>query len=278
MLTTLPALWTAEWIVIGFFAYLLVLCLLRPLPSSARRRILLVSAVCVAAPILLAGLRPSPALQIIREWIPGLYLMQGYWLCGLFFRAPMPGVERRLLALDAVAFDRTRLRGLLARAPRAVASWFELAYLLAYPFVPAAFGALVALGERARADEFWTALLGASYACYGMLPWIQTRSPRTLATDRPLYAPHHHLRRMNATVLNRMSVQWNTFPSGHAASATAAALAVASAGAPLPAAAFVLIAASITVATVLGRYHYLLDTILGLAIGIAAWQIAGIVT
>lgn len=278
MLEALPPLWTAEWIVIGFFSYLLVLSVLRRLPSGARRRILLVSALCIAAPILLAGLRPSPALQVIREWIPGLYLMQGYWLCGLFFRAPMPSIERRLLALDAAVFEATHLRALLARVPRAVASWFELTYLLAYPFVPAAFGAVVALGERARADEFWTALLCASYACYGMLPWIQTRSPRTLATDRPLYAPHLLLRRLNATVLNRMSVQWNTFPSGHAASATAAALAVASAGAPIPAAAFGLIAASITIATVLGRYHYLLDTILGLAIGIAGWQIAGIVT
>ncbi len=277
MPATLPALWTAEWIVIGFFTYLLALCLLRPLPSGARRRILLVSVLCVVAPILIAQLRPSPALRIIREWIPGLYLMEGYWLCGLFFRAPMPRVERWLLALDAAVFDRTRLRALLTRAPGVVASWFELAYLLAYPFVPGAFGALVALGERARADQFWTALLAASFACYGMLPWIQTRPPRALATDRPLYAPHHRLRRLNAAVLQRMSVQWNTFPSGHAASATAAALGVASTGHAIPGAVFAFVAASITVATVLGRYHYLLDTLLGLALGLAAWGIAGIV-
>ena len=273
----LPALWTAEWIVIGFFAYLVVLCFLRPVPSPARRRILLVGILCIAAPILLAQLRPSPALRIIREWIPGLYLMEGYWLCGLYFRAPMTRVERWLLTIDAAAFDGTRLRALLARAPAPVASWFELAYLLAYPFVPGAFAALVVLGQRGRADEFWTALLAASFACYGMLPWIQTRPPRALATDRPLYAPHHGLRRLNAAVLQRMSVQWNTFPSGHAASATAAALAVASTGHAVAGAAFIFIAASITVATVLGRYHYLLDTLLGLALGLAAWGIAGIV-
>ncbi len=273
----LPALWTAEWIVIGFFAYLLVLCLLRPLPSSARRRILLVGLLCIAAPILIAQLRPSPTLRIVREWIPGIYLMQGYWLCGLFFRAPMYGVEKWLLALDAAFFDRTRLRALLGRAPRVVASWFELAYLLAYPFVPGAFGALVVLGGRGRADEFWTALIAASFACYGMLPWIQTRPPRVLATDRPLYAPHHRLRHVNAAVLQQMSVQWNTFPSGHAASATAAALTVASTGDTLAGAAFALVAASITVATVLGRYHYLLDTVLGVALGVAAWGIADIV-
>lgn len=274
----LPALWTAEWIVIGFFAYLSALCLLRPFPAGARRRILLVSGLCIAAPILIAQSRPSPAIQIVREWIPGLYLMEGYWLCGHFFRAPMTGIERRLLSLDAAAFDRTRLRALLARAPGAVASWFELAYLLAYPFVPGAFAALVVLGERARADEFWTALLAASFACYGMLPWIQTRPPRALAADRPLYAPHHGLRRLNAVVLQRMSVQWNTFPSGHAASATAAALVVASTGHAVAGTVFVFIAASITIATVLGRYHYLLDTVLGLLLGLAGWGIAGIVT
>ena len=204
--------------------------------------------------------------------------MEGYWLCGLFFRAPMTGVERRLLSLDAAVFDGTRLRALLARAPGAVASWFELAYLLAYPFVPGAFAALVVLGERTRADEFWTALLAASFACYGMLPWIQTRPPRAFAADRPLYAPHRGLRRLNAVVLRRMSVQWNTFPSGHAASATAAALVVASTGYATAGAVFIFIAASITVATVLGRYHYLLDTLLGLLLGLAGWGIAGIVT
>lgn len=274
MALELRPLWTTEWIVCGFFAYLIVLSCVRPLPPGARRRVLLVSLVCIALAVMLAQLRPSPGLRILREWIPTVYLLQGYWLCGLFFRRPMLGVERRLLAFDSWLIERAGLGRLAGRTPRLVASWFELCYLLAYPFVPVGFGLFLALGQRGRADTFWTAALLAAFACYGLLPWIQTRPPRSLAAQRPLLIPHLALRRLNGAVLQRMSVQVNTCPSGHAATAAAVALAVSSAGAALAAAVFLGVAASIVAATVLGRYHYAIDSVLGLAIGIGAWWIA----
>ena len=270
----LHQLWIAEWIVCGFFLYLIVLSRLHPIPSGGRRRVLLVGLVCIALAVMLSQLRPSPSLRVIREWVPAVYLLQGYWLCGLFFRRPSLRIERRLLELDAWLFERSRLRRAAARAPRLVASWFEATYLLAYPFVPGGFGVFLALGHRGRADEFWTAALVAGFACYGMLPWIQTRPPRALAADRPLWMPHLVLRRLNTTVLQRMSVQVNTCPSGHAATAVAVALTIVSAGAPATGAVFLIVAASIVVATVMARYHYTLDTLLGLAVGVAAWGIA----
>lgn len=274
MALELGPLWSTEWIVCGFFAYLIVLACVRPLPPGSRRRVLLVSLVCIALAVMLSQLRPSPSLRILREWVPTVYLLQGYWLCGLFFRRPMLGVERRLLAFDTWLIERAGLRRLARRAPRIVASWFEMAYLLAYPFVPVGFGLFLALGQRERVDAFWTAALAAAFACYGLLPWIQTRPPRALATQGPLMMPHLALRRLNGAVLQRMSVQVNTCPSGHAATASAVALAVASAGAPAASVAFLGVAASIVVATVLGRYHYAIDSVLGLAIGIGAWWIA----
>ncbi len=270
----LRPLWLTEWIVCGFFLYLIVLSRVRPLASARRRRVLLAGLVCIALAVMLAQLRPSPSLRIVRDWVPAVYLLQGYWLCGLFFRRPALGMERRLLAFDTWLFERSGLRRAAARAPRVVASWFEAAYLLAYPFVPVGFGVFLALGHRDRADEFWMAALIAGFACYGMLPWVQTRPPRALAADRPLWMPHLNLRRLNATVLQRMSVQVNTCPSGHAATAVAVALTVASAGAPAFGGAFLFVAASIVVATVLARYHYTVDTLLGLTVGVAAWGIA----
>ena len=269
-------LWVTEWIVCGFFLHLIVLAHLRPLDAGRRRRVLLAGLVCIALAGMLSQLRPSPSLRLVRDWVPAVYLLQGYWLCGLFFERPALGIERRLLALDTLLFERSGLRRAVLRAPRLVASWFEAAYLLAYPFVPAGFGVFLALGHRGRADEFWTAALIAGFACYGMLPWIQTRPPRALAADRPLWTPHPGLRRLNAAVLQRMSVQVNTCPSGHAATSVAVALTVVSAGAPAIGAGFLFVAASIVVATVLARYHYTLDTLLGLAVGVAAWGIASV--
>lgn len=267
-------LWITEWIVCGFFLHLIVLAHVLALPPARRRRVSLVGLACIAAAVLLPQLGPSPALRIVRDWAPAVYLLQGYWLCGLFFQRPALGIERRLLAFDGRLFERSGLRRAAARAPRLAASWFEAAYLLAYPFVPAGFGAFLALGHRERADEFWLAVLAAGFTCYGMLPWIQTRPPRALAGDRPLWTPYPALRRLNTTVLQRMSVQVNTCPSGHAATSVAVALTIAAAGPPAAGAGFLFTAASIVAATVLARYHYALDTLLGLAVGAAAWGIA----
>ena len=270
----LRQLWITEWIVCGFFLYLIVLSRLQPLGSGRRRRVLLVGLVCIVLAVMLSQLRPSPSLRVIRDWVPAVYLLQGYWVCGLFFRRPSLGMERRLLAFDTWLFERSGLRRAAARAPRLVASWFEATYLLAYPFVPVGFGVFLALGHRGRADEFWMAPLIAGFTSYGMLPWIQTRPPRALAGDRPLWMPHLALRRLNTTVLQRMSVQVNTCPSGHAATSVAVALSIVAAGAPTTGAGFGIVAASIVAATVLARYHYTIDTLLGLAVGIAAWGIA----
>ncbi len=270
----LRQLWITEWIVCGFFLYLIVLSRLRPLAPERRRRVLLVGLVCIALSLMLSQLRPSPSLRIIRDWVPAVYLLQSYWMCGLFFQWPSLGMERRLLAFDRWMFERSGLRRAASRAPRLVASWFEASYLLAYPFVPVGFGVFLALGHRDRADEFWMATLIAGFTSYGMLPWIQTRPPRALAADRPLWMPHLPLRRLNAAVLQRMSVQVNTCPSGHAATAVAVALTLVAAGAPATGAGFGFMAASIVAATVLARYHYAVDTLLGLAVGIAAWGIA----
>ena len=266
-------LWTSEWVVCGFFAYLVVLSRIRPLAAAARRRVALVGLVCIALVIMLSRLRPSPSLEVLREWLPAVYLLQGYWLCGVFYRRPMPGIERRLLAVDTWLFGPGALGLLVARTPRIVCSCFELAYLLAYPLVPLGFGAFVALGQRARADDFWTAALIAAFGCYGMLPWIQTRPPRALAMRGPLCSPYPVLRRLNGAVLGRLSVQANTLPSGHAATSVAIGLAVWSVS-TAAGAALLGMAAGVTIGTVLGRYHYAIDSLSGVLVGALGWWVA----
>ena len=266
-------LWTSEWVACGFFAYLVVLSRIQPLAAAARRRVLLVGLVCIALVVMFSRLRPSPSLEVLREWLPAVYLLQGYWLCGVFYRRPMPGIERRLLAVDTWLFGPGALGRLVARTPRIVCSCFELAYLLAYPLVPVGFGVFVALGQRARADDFWTAALIASFGCYGMLPWIQTRPPRALAMGAPLCSPHPVLRRLNGAVLRRLSVQVNTLPSGHAATSVAVGLAVCSVS-TAAGAALLAVAAGITIGTVLGRYHYAIDSLSGVLVGALGWWVA----
>ena len=73
--------------------------------------------------------------------------------------------------------------------------------------------------------------------------------------------------RANVFVLGRVSHHLNTFPSGHVAVSVAAAI---SAGTIWPLAGGVLgiIAVGVAVGAASGRYHYIVDVLLGLAIGV----------
>jgi len=262
-------LWATDWIVCGFFAYLMVLAVRRPLPRRHRLRVLLIGAVCAGLAVMLSQLRLSPVLQVLREWMPAIFLLQGYWLCGLFFQRPMPGAERRLVEIDRTVFRLFRITEVL-RGPRIVLEYFEFTYLLAYPFVPVSFALFLGFGGRSAVDSFWATTLIAGYGAYGVLPWIQTRPPRALERTSPLENRPIFFRRLNVSVLHHASVQVNTFPSGHASVVVATALAVATVNSPAGVICGV-VAASITIATVLGRYHYTADSVIGVMLGIIAW-------
>ena len=104
-----------------------------------------------------------------------------------------------------------------------------------------------------------------------MLPWLQTRPPRSLEPAEAA-PPAGAVRRLSLHVLGAGSIGVNTIPSGHAAGSVAVALAVGSVM-PRAGAVYILLAASITVATVLGRYHYVVDSVLGVLVALAAWAV-----
>jgi membrane-associated phospholipid phosphatase len=65
----------------------------------------------------------------------------------------------------------------------------------------------------------------------------------------------------------------NTVPSGHAAGAFSVALAL-TPGLPVAGGVFLVLAVAITVATVVGRYHYLADSVLGVLVALAVWGLS----
>jgi membrane-associated phospholipid phosphatase len=203
--------------------------------------------------------------------MPLTYLLLGYWLPALCVKTPNPALERALLALDHRWFGAEGLTTFAARAPRVLIELFEVAYLACYPLVPAGFAYLYVAGPPEEIDRFWTAVLLASFSCYGLLPWLPTRPPRAL--ERTPAPPRSRVRRLNLLVLGRASIQLNTFPSGHAAASLATALAV---GVCLPAAGLVLglIALGILLGSVLGRYHYAADALSGAALAVLGFLVS----
>lgn len=262
-----------EWIAVGYCAYLCTIAFLFSRFARARVPVLLAAVVCLVGFALSSTIPPAAVTGGSASWLvlPASVLLIGYWLSGLFFLAPMPSIERTLLAADQRFLVRS---GLLARyqdGPRVVRESLELAYLIVYLVVPAGAVALSLGGRLDSIPRFWTVVLLSEFLCYGALPWIQTRSPRVLE-DSGGTKPTSLVRTLNLAVLSRGSIQANTVPSGHAAGAVATALVVVEVM-PSVGLAFLVLAGMIVAATVFGRYHYLIDSFLGVAVAVAVWTI-----
>jgi len=262
-----------EWIALGYYGYLLVVALAFSRFARARTAALVgtvaLAVVIGAQSFLPLGPTGRPTFASV---IPLAILLVGYWLSGLFFVSPMLAIEQRLMRVDERLLQRPGILAAYASSPRIVRELFETAYLLVYPVIPAAVVTLAIGGHLDAVPRFWSTVLLAEFVSYGMLPWLQTRPPRALEAAAGVLHPPSAIRRFNAAILSRGSIQVNTIPSGHAAGAVAIALAVADV---MPAAGivFAFMAVMIVAATVLGRYHYLVDSLLGALVAAGAWLI-----
>jgi hypothetical protein len=248
-----------EWIALGYATYLAIVAASAARFRRARAATLLAAFAGWIVWATSFGLARPPFIDLL---LPMPLLLAGYQLSGLFFIAPMADVERWLMSVD----ERVARRWPIVW-PAFVRNYFELAYVLVYAVVPLGAVTLAVGGHADVVPRFWAVVLLAEFVSYGMLPWLQTRPPRALEGTAPASSL---LRRFNLAVLDRGSIHVNTVPSGHAAGAVATALVVASVM-PVAGGVFALLAVSITVATIVGRYHYAIDSVLGVIVAIAAW-------
>ena len=205
----------------------------------------------------------SPYLpRVARLLVPGLYLVVGYWLPALVIPEEAShsssSFEAWLRRTDAT------LRPRLPSIPATLATLSELAYLLCYPIVPIALGCVWWWGGGGAVPRYWLAVLLAGFACYATLPWLLSRPPDRTKLDALA------LRHVNRFVLARVSHTWTTFPSGHVAVSWAAALAVMRVS-PVAGVVLAIVAAGVSVGAAAGRYHYVVDVLLGVIVaGVAA--------
>jgi membrane-associated phospholipid phosphatase len=207
---------------------------------------------------------------VLRDWMPLVYVLLGYWMPGLLVTGTNDRFEETLLTLDYRLFGKNA-SAIKRRVPGRLIHVLELAYLFCYPMIPLGLASLYAAGLRAESDRFWTAVLVAVLSCYGVLPLLPTRPPRAIERERA--ESSGAIRRLNLKVLGVASIQLNTFPSGHAAASVATALAV---GARLPVVgvALGLLALGITIGSVAGRYHYAADAVAGALLGIVGFLVS----
>jgi membrane-associated phospholipid phosphatase len=251
-----------EWIAFAYFVYLVVASWVPPLTFP--RRALLTIAAAVSAAAVWATAHAAPPFA--REWAPMAYILAGYFLSGLLFVAPSAAIESWLIGWDRRLLIDPASR--FARWPRAVVAVLELTYMGCFLLIPAGLAILKLSGQGASVDRYWTMVIAAEFAAFGMLAFIQTRPPWAIERKPELADPAIH--RLATHMVENMTIGANTFPSGHAAGSLAVALAVAG-SVPWAGAALLVIAAAICLGCIVGRYHYVIDVVAGAAVAVALW-------
>jgi membrane-associated phospholipid phosphatase len=249
------------------FVYFLgcaVLAGLRPLPWSRRGQIAAVSAPMCAA-ILTAAYHASDA---IRAWAPGVYILVGYYVSGRFFVRASPRVEAWLMSWDRRLLGDPTTR--FAAWPRPVLAYFEIVYMGCFLLVPAGFAILAADGRSDLANRYWTIVAAAEFGAFAPLVVIQTRPPWIL--ERKPVLADRAVHRAASRMVERFTIRANTFPSGHVAGSLAVAFALIDA-VPWAGAVALVLAMTIAVATVVGRYHYVVDGVAGAILAVAVWTL-----
>lgn len=251
-----------EWIALLYYAYLAVASWWPPL-ASGRRASLIGASVLAGAGVWLVARHAPP---LIREWAPLAYLLAGYFLSGLLFAVPSTAIESWLERWDRRVLGDPAAR--FVAWPRPLVAVLELIYMGCFLLIPGGLLVLIAAGHASLTDRYWTMVMGAEFAAFAPLAFIQTRPPWAFERKPELADPAIHA--LASHMVRHLSIGVNTFPSGHAAGSLAVAFAVIAA---VPAAGLLLLglALAICVACVVGRYHYCVDVAAGAMVAVALW-------
>lgn len=271
----MPVFRAAEVInLVAFFTFIILGWNRRNLVRSRRVTITAIGAGGLAITLFVSQILPllvAPlAASVTRDWIPYALLLMFYWQAGQFVTGPDTAFEAKLERLDQKIV--APFLAWCGRHPAGkwITTYLEIAYMFCYVSLPAGMAALYLLRRGADSGHFWTVVLLAAYAAYGTLPFLQTRPPRVLGEKWSAPVLSGKVRAFNMAILRHASIHANTIPSGHVASTTACALILLRLAPMWLGLVFVVVALSIAVGAVAGRYHYAADAILGFLVAIAA--------
>jgi len=210
----------------------------------------------------------AAAPVLVRDWTPFLYVSIAYYWTGRLFIKPSERLEAWLLSWDRrLLGDPTRR---FAHWPGWLVAYLDVVYMFCFLLLPGGLAALAAAGHSMQANHYWTMVLAADLGAFAPLSIFQTRPPWALE-DAPVLKDRT-VRRLASYMVRHATIGVNTFPSGHVAVSLAAALAVMG-SMPLTGALFLVLAATVSLACSVGRYHYVLDVLAGALLAAAVWAV-----
>jgi membrane-associated phospholipid phosphatase len=263
-----------EWLTLGFYLVFAILAWYRPLSTERRAKatgIAVGGFCCIGAAAAQSLVHPMVGI-VARNWLPVILIPMAYWQTGQFVLPLNKAWQSKLQRFDQKPFLARICLPVNSPALKFLHTILELSYLFCYPMVPLGLAALYSMGMSAFAEEFWNIVIPPAYACYATFPFMQTLPPRAIEDSTAWQPRQTKLRTLNLFVLRHVSIQANTFPSGHVAASLAISLELIRLT-PWVGLVFLCIAASIAAGAFIGRYHYALDVLLGAGLAAASFLV-----
>ncbi|MBV9300752.1 MAG: phosphatase PAP2 family protein [Acidobacteriaceae bacterium] len=268
---------TSEWVLIGFFAYVAGLSVFFPeRPGLSFQPALLLVGVSALLWLLAQFERiggRSRQVSIVRDWLPlGLTLI-AFREMELFL--PMRfghRLESEWIAWDLRILSEWHLRNVIESLGGLIPFILELSYLLVYGAGFFCIALLYAQGRRDRVDRFMTVYLTGTLLAYALFPYFPSEPPRILFPQLDAPQITSWVRRVNLWILNVGTIHLGVFPSAHVSSAFSAAWGLFQVLEGRKTLGWILLvyAATLSVATVYGRYHYAIDVLAGIGVSLIA--------
>ena len=269
----------SEQVLLLYFAYTGVMGLSLGVRTVNRAELLVINAAVWAAFLFL--LTRVPLAAEWRDWLPYPLSLLCYREAGWLASAVQPhDLERRWIVWDRLILDTWHGRAAIEALGAAIPTLLEAAYLSVYVIGPLAVGALYLFRRREEPDRLWVALLLGLMLSYAQFPFWPSEPPRTVFPGWDLPAFLTPLRRLNLLLVGNYGIHSSVFPSAHVSGAVSGALMLRRVMAERRwvGNAFMTVSVLIAVATVYGRYHYVVDAVAGGAMGVVAYHVACLVT
>lgn len=245
-----------------YFLYVSLLAAILPLPWETR---LQVWAVNLTLRGVLLYVSSGRAPESLRDWLPAPLILLAYKEMG-WLAQPHADIARETgwVQWDRLILNDWGLKALIESAGPIIPSLLELCYLLVYAMIPVAI-ALATIYTRDRVEQLTFPLLITCLVTYGLFPFFPSEPPRTVFPTDLVPTYQTVFRQINWYICGGYGIHTSVFPSGHVSSAIAASVGVYRLM-PKRRWAWGTLAAvtiGIFIATIYGRYHYLVDSLAG---------------
>lgn len=263
----------SELVVASFFTFTTTLALTMPLQEGMLTRILLTNGMVLLAYVGVWLLHTRSWMNYARDWIPQALMILAYKEMGWFaIKGYRPAIEHEWIVWDRLLLDTLHARAAIEAFGVLLPSILELSYTLVYALPSLTIGILYARRMRDRVDLVLTIYLLGLLMCYGQFPFWPSEPPHIVFPNQDTPTVHTPFRDFNQWLVGTQGIHTSVFPSAHVSGVFAAAMAMLYI---MPrrrktVLAYFAYAALVAVITVYGRYHYLVDAMGGLLIGLIA--------